>query len=192
MAEALHPAAPHHLPAFITAPGETDVLFVVGIVVLLFVVVLLGGLYFKLHALPERMAHGASMIQYQLVAVLALIALFTHNNGFWIAALLIALVPVPDFFTPLSNMSESLARMAGRRPRAALAGPADAAAPPPIDVVEPLRSETVSAGDGEATTHAGITQDAVPPAMAPAEIDARPDRKSNGPHRRRPAKGDAA
>jgi hypothetical protein len=28
MAESLHPAAPHHLPSFITAPGDTDVLMV--------------------------------------------------------------------------------------------------------------------------------------------------------------------
>ena len=31
----LHPAAPHHLPAFITAPGETDVLMVVMAVFLI-------------------------------------------------------------------------------------------------------------------------------------------------------------
>ena len=36
MAELLNPAAPHHLPAFITAPGETDVLMVVmGFILLL-------------------------------------------------------------------------------------------------------------------------------------------------------------
>ena len=29
MSEPLHPAAPHHLPSFITAPGDTDVLMVV-------------------------------------------------------------------------------------------------------------------------------------------------------------------
>ena len=34
---------------------------------------------------------------------------------FWIAALLLALVPIPDFWTPLANMAESLAALAGRR-----------------------------------------------------------------------------
>ena len=29
MSASLHPAASHHLPPFITAPGETDVLMVV-------------------------------------------------------------------------------------------------------------------------------------------------------------------
>jgi hypothetical protein len=28
MSASLNPAAPHHLPAFITAPGETDILMV--------------------------------------------------------------------------------------------------------------------------------------------------------------------
>ena len=35
MNASLNPAAPHHLPIFITAPGETDVLMVVMAVVLL-------------------------------------------------------------------------------------------------------------------------------------------------------------
>jgi hypothetical protein len=29
VSESLHPAASHHLPAFITAPGDTDILMVV-------------------------------------------------------------------------------------------------------------------------------------------------------------------
>jgi len=29
VSESLHPAAPHHLPSFITAPGDTDILMVV-------------------------------------------------------------------------------------------------------------------------------------------------------------------
>ena len=35
MAAELHPAAPHHLPLFITAPGDTDVLMVAMGVLLL-------------------------------------------------------------------------------------------------------------------------------------------------------------
>jgi hypothetical protein len=82
-------------------------------------VIVLGSLYFRLHALPEHLAHGnADKVQFQLVGVLALLALFTHNNVFWVAALLLALVRIPDFATPLTAMSESLAKMAGRRWRA--------------------------------------------------------------------------
>ena len=84
----MNPAAPHHLPPFITAPGETDVLMVVMAVFLLLAVVGIGVLYLKLHALPEQMAHRGQKVQFEIVAVLALLALFTHNHVFWIAGLL--------------------------------------------------------------------------------------------------------
>ncbi|OHV74171.1 hypothetical protein, partial [Ensifer sp. LCM 4579] len=112
MAESLHLAAVAHVPAFIAAPGETDVLMNVMIVFVLLLVLLVGVLYLRLHALPEHMAHGASKVQLQLVAVLSLIALFTHNHLFWIAALLLALIEFPDFSTPVSSMAESLRKIA--------------------------------------------------------------------------------
>jgi hypothetical protein len=119
MSEAMHPAAPHYLPSFITAPGETDVLFTVSVIVLILAVMGIGSLYFWLHSLPERISHGASQRQFQLVGALALLALFTHINAFWVAALLLALIPVPDFWTPLASMADSLARMATGRSRSA-------------------------------------------------------------------------
>jgi hypothetical protein len=124
MTEPLHPAATHHLPPFITAPGETDVLFVAMAIFVLLAVIGIGIFYFKLHALPEQMAHRGQKVQFEIVAVLALIALFTHNHAFWIAGLLLALIPLPDFTTPLSSIASSLDRIA------ASAGPA-AQAPPP-------------------------------------------------------------
>ena len=58
MTASLNPAAPHHLPAFITGPGETDVLMVTVMAVFLVVAVLAVGLLFlRLHTLPERIAH---------------------------------------------------------------------------------------------------------------------------------------
>jgi hypothetical protein len=57
--EAIHPAAPEHLPSFITAPGNTDVLMVVMAIILLVFVLMVGVLYFRLHALPERANEGA-------------------------------------------------------------------------------------------------------------------------------------
>ena len=101
-----------HMPAFMTAPGETDVLFVVVAISLLVAVFLLGVFYFKLHALPERMAHSNNRIQYQVVAMLALLGLLTHNNMFWIAALLLASIQLPDLMGKLSSMARSLERMA--------------------------------------------------------------------------------
>lgn len=135
MSEPLHPAAIHHLPPFVTAPGETDVLFVVMAIFVLLALIGIGVFYFKLHALPEQLAHGGQKIQFQIVAVLALLALFTHNHAFWIAGLLLALVPLPDFTTPLNSIASSLDRMA------AGAGPAAPAPPPaqeaPLPTPEP-------------------------------------------------------
>ena len=62
MAESPHPAASHHLPSFITAPGETDVLMVVMGVILVLAVMMFGILFFRLHTLPERMAHKSKKI----------------------------------------------------------------------------------------------------------------------------------
>ena len=63
----LHPAASHHLPSFITAPGETDWLMVVMAVILALSVLMLGVLYFWLHFLPERVAPRSQKLQLELV-----------------------------------------------------------------------------------------------------------------------------
>ena len=75
-----HPTAVEHLPVFITAPGQSDILFTVVVIFLLAFVLILGNLYFQLHALPERMAHRTNQVQMEIVAVLCLLALFTHNH----------------------------------------------------------------------------------------------------------------
>ena len=68
---AMNPAAPHHLPSFITGPGQSDWLMTVMAVFLLVAIVSVGLLYLKLHALPEHMAHRTNKVQLQFVAVLA-------------------------------------------------------------------------------------------------------------------------
>jgi hypothetical protein len=110
--EATQPTAVEHVPPFITAPGQTDVLFVVTVVLLIAIVLLIGNLYFRLHALPEHVAHRTNRVQMEIVAVLALLALFTHNHLYWIAALLLAFVHLPDFSTPINSMSQSLEKLA--------------------------------------------------------------------------------
>jgi hypothetical protein len=132
MSEAMHPAAPHFIPSFITAPGETDVLFTGSVIFLILAVMGIGSLYFWLHSLPERMSHGAGQLQFQLVGALSLLALFTHINAFWVAALLLALIPVPDFWTPLASMADSLARMATGRPRSQAAEAQPEPTPEPV------------------------------------------------------------
>ena len=44
----------------------------------------------------------------QLVGLLGLISLFTMNNLYWIAAILLAAVRIPDFLTPLTDIARSL------------------------------------------------------------------------------------
>ncbi len=116
MSESLHPAAPHHLPSFITAPGETDILMVVVGLILLAAILFVGNVYLKIHSLPERMAHKSQKLQFEIVAVLCLLALFTHNHLFWVIALLLALVDLPDFSTPLRSIAGSVQKMAGIPP----------------------------------------------------------------------------
>ena len=115
MATSAHPAAPHHLPAFITAPIETDVLMVAA-AVLLVVAVLIGGILFlRLHTLPERLAHKGKKLQFEIVAVLGLLALFTHIHLFWVAGLLLALIDIPDFSGAFARMAGALEKIAGTR-----------------------------------------------------------------------------
>ena len=108
MAEAHDPTTAQHLPLFVTPPGETDVLFVAVVVIVVLMVFAIGALYFRLHALPEHIAHRGHKVQFEIVAVLALLALFTHNHLFWIAGLLLALVQLPDFTTPLARIAQSV------------------------------------------------------------------------------------
>jgi hypothetical protein len=116
MNPSLHPAAPHDLPAFIAAPGGTDVLMVVVAVALVLAVLAVGLLFFRLHTLPERMAHKSQKIQFEIVAVLGLLALFTHIHAFWVAGLLLALIDLPDIGWPLRRMAGSLEKIAGVKP----------------------------------------------------------------------------
>src|SRR6516165_1834933 len=47
-----------------------------------------------------------------IVAILGLLALFTHIHLFWIAALLLALVDLPDFGTPMRSIADSVGKIA--------------------------------------------------------------------------------
>lgn len=112
----INPAAPHHLPSFITPPGQTDVLMVVMGIFLAFAVLMFGIIFLRLHTLPERVAHKSQKIQFEIVAVLGLIALFTHMHIFWVAGLLLALIDFPDFGNMMSRIAGSVERIAGVKP----------------------------------------------------------------------------
>src|SRR4051812_46239523 len=116
MNESVHPAASQHLPSFITAPGETDVLMVVMSMILIASILGFGLLFLRLHTLPERMAHRGHKLQFEIVAVLGLLALFTHIHLFWVAGLLLALIDIPDFGGSLSRIAGSTEKLAGFEP----------------------------------------------------------------------------
>jgi hypothetical protein len=116
LSEQLHPMAPHHLPFFITPPNETDVLMVAMGIFLVAAVLSVGTLYLRLHSLPERMAHKSEKLQFEIVAILGLLALFTHIHLFWVAGLLLAMIDLPDFGTPLRSIAGSVEKIANAAP----------------------------------------------------------------------------
>ncbi|WP_461355343.1 hypothetical protein [Bradyrhizobium sp. USDA 4454] len=112
----MHPLAPHHLPFFIPGADGSDTLTVVMGIFLVATVLWVGTLYWKLHSLPERMAHKSQKLQFEIVGVLGLISLFTHMHIFWIAGLLLALIDLPDFGTPIRSIADSVERIADAAP----------------------------------------------------------------------------
>ncbi len=129
----MNPAAPHHLPSFITAPGGTDLLMVIAAITLVGAVLGIGLLFLRLHTLPERMAHKTHKIQFEIVAVLGLLALFTHVHAFWVAGLLLALIDLPDIPGMFGRIAGSLEKMADIAPGRGgdAASDAETAAPGP-------------------------------------------------------------
>jgi len=147
VAEQLHPMAPHHLPSFITAPGDTDVLTIVVGIILIAAVLGVGNLYLHLHTLPERMAHKSQKLQFEIVAVLGLLALFTHNHLFWVIGLLLAMIDLPDFSSPLRRIAGSVDKLAGVPPEP---DPAE----PPAETAAHGVGTGGGAAKGEAQGHA--------------------------------------
>ena len=114
MSDNIHPMAPHHLPPFFAGSDGSDSLFTAMVFLVVGVIALLGVLYFTLHSLPERMAHKGNATQLQLISILCILALFTHNNIFWVIALVLAAFRPPDFATPLNSIASSLQNLVNR------------------------------------------------------------------------------
>lgn len=105
--------APHYLPGFFPGADGSDPLFTAVVVILLIILLGAGVVYFKLHSIPEHMGERQNSTQLQLISILCVLALFTHNNAFWVLALLIAAIKIPDFLAPLKSIASSLAKLAG-------------------------------------------------------------------------------
>jgi hypothetical protein len=101
-----------HLPIFLPSPNGSDPLMLVTGIILLIGVVLIGVVFFRLHSLPEQLGH--KKLQFEVVAVLALISLLTHIQILWVIALILALIDLPDFMTPLQRIAAAAERRAGQ------------------------------------------------------------------------------
>jgi len=158
---AIHPKAIEHLPFFITTPGETDTLMVIMAWFLLFSAIGFGVFYFRLHSLPEHIAHKTHKVQMEIVSVLCLIALFTHEHIFWIAGLILAFIDLPDFGTPLRQIAGSVGKIAGEEPqdpeaqalaaRTAHADQHGSAGEPPADARKPKPGDATRKPAGAAS-----------------------------------------
>ena len=156
LTDQLHPMTPHHLPFYMARPGETDVLMVVMGIFLVLAVLGVGNIYLRLHSLPERMAHKGQKLQFEIVAVLGLISLFTHIHIFWIAGLLLALIDLPDFSTPLTRIAGSVEKIADSEDDSATSAGAEAVsaqAAPVSDHATPAQARQVSTPAKEAGSH---------------------------------------
>ncbi len=112
----LHPLATGHIPDYVVAADGSDYLFTFMVFFTVGLILLIGIGYFTLHAIPEKMAHESNHSQFQIVGILALLALFTHNNIFWVLAILVAGFRFPDYLSPMESIAQSLARLAGFKP----------------------------------------------------------------------------
>ncbi|KIC22856.1 MULTISPECIES: hypothetical protein [unclassified Leisingera] len=142
-----HPMAAGHIPSYVTAADGSDFLFTFMAVFTIVLILLIGVAYFTLHALPEKMAHKSNHPQFQLVGILALLALFTHNNIFWVAAILMAGFQIPDLAAPLRSIADAV-RGLGREPEppAAQGGGDPDPQPEKPDAPVPVQGEPVAEG----------------------------------------------
>ena len=113
-------STPHASPPwFVAGPRQTDVLLIVAGVFLVLFILIFGVLMLRLHHLPEHIARREQKVQYQLVATLGLLAMFTHENLFWIAGLLLAMIDLPDLSGLLGSIASSVERISRKRGSAA-------------------------------------------------------------------------
>lgn len=104
----LHPMATGHIPSYVTQADGSDFLLTFMFIFTVLVIVLIGVGYFTLHSIPEKIAHESNHPQFQLVGILALLALFTHNGLFWVAAILVAGFQFPDVAAPLRAIADAI------------------------------------------------------------------------------------
>jgi hypothetical protein len=60
------------------------------------------------------MAHKSKKVLLDLIALLCLLALLTHNHFFWFVAIVLAFIDIPDFLTPVNRIANSMESIAGQ------------------------------------------------------------------------------
>lgn len=147
MSATQNPAAHGHAPFYMVGADGSDPVLVATGIFLLMAVIGFGLFFLRLHTLPERMAHRGHKLQFEIVAVLGLLALFTHQHIFWIIGLFLALIDIPDFTGPLRRIAGSTERLAGMPPGAGDTTEGEAPVPAPEPVVqEASTAETAKEG----------------------------------------------
>nr|WP_170753536.1 hypothetical protein [Ruegeria lacuscaerulensis] len=104
-----------HIPHYVVQADGSDYLLTFMFVFTVGVIILIGVGYFTLHSIPEKIAHESNHPQFQLVGILALLALFTHNGLFWIAAILVAGFQFPDIGAPLRAIADAIRSLGPQR-----------------------------------------------------------------------------
>ncbi|WP_170410536.1 hypothetical protein [Ruegeria atlantica] len=104
-----------HIPSYVTQADGSDFLLTFMFIFTVLVIVLIGVGYFTLHSIPEKIAHESNHPQFQLVGILALLALFTHNGLFWVAAILVAGFQFPDVAAPLRAIADAIRSLGNQR-----------------------------------------------------------------------------
>jgi hypothetical protein len=91
-------------------------------------------------------------LQFEIVAVLGLLALFTHMHIFWVAGLLLALIDFPDFGGWLGRIAGSVERIADSQSNSSATKPPPESADADRGDVAPTPQEVVGGrrdGHGE-------------------------------------------
>ena len=123
MSDQLHPMAPHHLPAFITAPGETDIWMVVMGIFLVLTVLAVGTSFAAAYVARTDGAQVAEIAVRDRRGAGAAGAVHPHPSVLG-RGLMLALIDLPDLGTPLRRIAGSVEKMAGNRRRARAKGEA--------------------------------------------------------------------
>jgi hypothetical protein len=137
-------------------------------IILVVAVVGFGVLFLRLHSLPERIAHRTHKLQFEIVAVLCLLALFTHVHLFWVAALLLALIEFPDIGGWLGKIAGSVEKIAAK--------PDQVAAQTPLESTAEIKRDEGPAEAPREMTAPGKPGDraaVVPPAPEPTKLPSR-------------------